>query len=228
MMPPVIQTVRFPSGSETLEGSLVRPERDGLCPGVIVIHEAFGLNENIRDVARRLADQGYVALAVDLFAGRNRALCMFRFFSGIVLNSLDHGGIHDLKAALTFLTAQPGVDSTRVGAIGFCMGGSFAIAWAAADNRLKVIAPYYAMNPRPLAAVARLCPVVGSYPENDFTRGSGEKLGVELDRYQIPHDIKIYSGAKHSFFNETGSRYNAAAAEDSWKRVLSFFEQHLG
>jgi carboxymethylenebutenolidase len=225
---PITQIVRFPSGSETLEGYLARPEGDGVCPGVIIIHEAFGLNENIRGVARRLADQGYVALAVDLFAGRSRALCMFRFFSGIVLNSLDHGGVHDLKAALTFLAGQSGVDSARVGAIGFCMGGSFAIAWAAADNRLKAIAPYYAMNPRPLEAVARLCPVVGSYPENDFTGQSGQKLDAELDRYQIPHDIKIYPGAKHSFFNETGSRYNAAAAEDSWKRVTSFFKQHLG
>lgn len=227
-MAPVSQMIRFPSGAETLEGYLARPEGNGPFPSVIVIHEAYGLNDNIKGIARRFADQGYVALAVDLFSGRNRVMCMFRFFSGIMLNSLDHGAIHDLKAALTFLATQSGVDSARVGAIGFCMGGSFAIAWAAADNRLRAIAPYYAMNPRPLEAVARLCPVVGSYPEDDFTKSAGQKLDVELDRYQIPHDIKIYPDTKHSFFNETGSRYNAAAAEDSWNRIMSFFKQHIG
>jgi carboxymethylenebutenolidase len=65
------------------------------------------------------------------------------------------------------------------------------IAWACTDERLKVIAPYYAGNPRPLKAVARLCPVVGSYPDKNFTTSAGQKLNVELDRYQVPHDIKI-------------------------------------
>jgi carboxymethylenebutenolidase len=220
--------VTFPSGTETLNGYLAYSEGDGPFPGVVVIHEAFGLNENIRGIARRFAEQGYAALAVDLFSGRNRVVCMARFFGGMFFNSLDHAGIHDLKAALTFLTGQPGVDGARVGAIGFCMGGSFAIAWAAADNRLKAIAPYYAMNPRPIEAVARLCPVVGSYPENDFTKGMGRKLDLELDHYQIPHDIKTYPDTGHSFFNDTRGRYNAAASEDSWNRVLSFFKQHIG
>ena len=224
----VTKMLPFPSGSATLEAYLASPAGDGPFPGVVVIHEAFGLNDNIKDIARRLADQGYAALAVDLFAGRNRMVCMFRFFGGMFVNSLDHAGIHDLKAALTFLTAQPGVDGARIGAIGFCMGGGFAIAWAATDNRLKAIAPFYGTNPRPLEAVARLCPVVGSYPENDFTGGMGQKLDAELDRYQIPHDIKVYPGAGHSFFNDTSRNHNAAASQDSWNRVLAFFKQHVG
>ena len=224
----VTKMVTFPSGSATLGAYLASPDGAGPFPGVVVIHEAYGLNDNIKDIARRFAEQGYVALAVDLFAGRNRVVCMLRYFSGMILNSLDHPGIHEMKAALTFLTGQPGVDSARIGAIGFCMGGSFAIAWAATDKRLKAIAPYYGMNPRPLEAVARLCPVVGSYPEQDFTKGMGEKLNVELERYQIPHDIKVYPGAHHSFFNDTRGRYDAAASADSWNRVLSFFKQHIG
>src|SRR5947199_6859314 len=125
-----------------------------------------------------------------LFAGRNRAVCMFRFFAGIMRNSLNHGGIADLKATLSFMADQPGIDSARLGAIGFCMGGSFAIAWACTDNRLKAIAPYYGMNPRPFEAVARLCPVVGSYPASDFTANAGRKLDAALDDYHIVHDIK--------------------------------------
>ena len=211
-----------------LEGYLAYPEGDGTFPGVVIIHEIFGLTENIKDIARRFANEGYFALAVDLFAGRNRTVCMFRFIGGMLLNSRSHGGIRDLKASLSFLAEQPGVDSTRLGAIGYCMGGSFAIGWACTDDRLKAIAPYYASNPRPLKAVARLCPVVGSYPSGDFTTSHGQKLDVELDRYKIPHDIKIYPGTKHSFFNDQGRAYDANAAQDSWQRVLAFFKEHIG
>jgi carboxymethylenebutenolidase len=227
-MPPTAQPVSFPGAAATqLAGYLARPEGDGPFPAVVVIHEIFGLNDNMRDIAGRFAEQGYIALAVDLFAGRNRAVCMFRFFAGILLNSLDHSGIRDLKAALTFLAQQPGVDGARLGAIGFCMGGSFAIAWACADDRLKAIAPYYGMNPRPLAAVARACPVVGSYPDPDFTTAHGRRLDAELDTYNIPHDIKIYPGARHSFFNDQGNHHDPAASADSWRRVLAFFDEHI-
>lgn len=219
----------YPSGVKQRDAYLARPEGDGPFPGLVVIHEAFGLNENMRDIARRFANEGYAALAVDLFSNQNRAVCMARFIGGMMLspNSTNHQGIRDLKAALSFLAEQPEVDSARVGAIGFCMGGSFAVAWACADNRLKAIAPYYAVNPRPFKAVERLCPVVGSYPTGDFTTEHGKKLDIELDRYQIPHDIKIYPGTKHSFFNDQRGNYDAAAAADSWERVLAFFKEHV-
>jgi carboxymethylenebutenolidase len=227
-MEPVTQMATFQSESRQLEGYLARPEGEGPFPGIVVIHEAYGLNENIKDITRRFADQGYIALAVDLFAGRNRAICMFRFMGNLLLNSLQNNTITDLKASLTFLSEQQVVDNVRLGAVGYCLGGSFAIAWACTDDRLKAIAPYYAMNPRPLEAVNRLCPVVGSYPGSDFTTPIGQKLDVELERYQVPHDIKIYSGAKHSFFNDTSRNYNKSAAQDSWGRVLAFFGEHLG
>jgi carboxymethylenebutenolidase len=223
----VEQSISYKSGNHQLDGYLARPEGDGLFPGIIVIHEAFGLTENIKDIARRFAATGYMALAVDLFSGRNTAVCMFRLFNGLIFNSLNHFGIKDLKAALNYLTEQPGLDRERVGAIGFCLGGSLAIAWSCADNRLKAIAPFYAMNPRPLEVVRRMCPVVGSYPDKDFTTSRGKKLDVELDHYNIQHDIKIYPDSKHSFFNDKGTRYNAAASEDAWQRILTFFQQHI-
>jgi carboxymethylenebutenolidase len=224
----ITQSVSFPTTKSHIDGYLARPEGEGPFPGMVVIHEAFGLNENIKDIARRFAGEGYVALAVDLFAGSNRVACMFRFMSGMFLNSLNHQGIQDLKSALTFLAEQPGVDSARVGAIGFCLGGGFAIAWACTDDRLKAIAPFYGANPRPLEAVARLCPVVGSYPDHDFTTPQGQKLDEALDGYNVPHDIKIYTGAKHSFFNDQERNYDANAAQDSWQRVLAFFKGHIG
>jgi carboxymethylenebutenolidase len=223
------ETVSFQSGKSMLEAYLATPAGPGPHPAVVVIHEIFGLNDNIRDIAQRFATEGYVALAVDLFAGRNRMVCMFRFMGGMFTNSLNHQGIKDLKAALTHLTQQPGVDAGRVGAIGFCMGGGFAIGWACTDDRLKVIAPFYGVNPRPIEAVQRACPIVGSYPEKDFTAGMGRKLDAVLDDYHIDHDIKEYPDAKHSFFNDQrASSYNAEAAADAWQRTLAFFKERLG
>ncbi len=227
-MPVSAQAVTFAGSTmPQLNGYLARPAGDGPFPALVVIHEAFGLNDDIRSIARRFAEEGYLVLAVDLFSGRNQIVCMFRLMSGLLLKSLDHGGVRDLKEALTYLAQQSAVDTSRLGAVGYCMGGSLAIAWSCTDDRLKAIAPFYAMNPRPLDAVARACPVVGSYPEPDFTTKAGRVLDAELGKHHVPHDIKIYPGAKHSFFN-AGRNHQAAAAQDSWARVLAFFEQHIG
>ena len=110
-------------------GFVAQPDTGGRLPGVVVIHEAYGLNDGIKEITRRFAREGYVALAVDLFAGRNRAVCMARFMAGMLRGSVDRFGVGDLKQALSYLMALPEVDSDRVGAIGFCMGGSFAVAW---------------------------------------------------------------------------------------------------
>jgi len=208
-------------------GFIALPDGRGPHPGVVVIHEAYGLNDHIKDIARRFADAGYVALAVDLFTDRNRAVCMTRYMGGMLLGSVNRHGIFDLKAALTHLAKLPEVDAKRMGAIGFCMGGGFAVAWACTESRLKVIAPFYATNPRPVDVLKRLCPVVGSYPEKDFTANAGRTLERALEKNGIAHDIKIYPNAHHSFFNEGGRAYDREAADDAWRRVTTFFAQHL-
>ncbi len=208
-------------------GYAALPDGNGPYPGVVVIHEAYGLSDNIKDITRRFADNGYAALAVDLFTDRNRAICMARYMTGMLIGSVERAGIGDLKTALTYLAAVPEVDPQRIGAIGFCMGGGFAVAWACTDNRLKAIAPFYASNPRPIDVVKQACPVVGSYPEKDFTASAGRALDQALDKYGIDHDIKIYPGANHSFFNAQGRAYNQPAAQDSWARVMAFFGKHL-
>jgi carboxymethylenebutenolidase len=209
-------------------GYLATPDRTGPNPAVVVIHEAYGLNDNIKEIARRFAGAGYMALAVDLFTDRNRAVCMTRYMAGMLLGSVNRYGINDLKAALTYLAKDRDVDARRIGAIGFCMGGGFAIAWACTDSRLKAIAPFYGVNPRPLEVVKRLCPVVGSYPEKDFTANAGRKLDEALDATDLAHDIKIYPGTAHSFFNDGAKTYDKAAAEDSWARVMKFFGEQIG
>lgn len=226
--PLVVEETSFPLRGATRPAYFARPAGAGPFPGLVVIHEIYGLNENIREIAQRFAREGYAALAIDLFSGRNRTFCTFRIFSQLMRGSLRNATLDELRAALTWLSARDEVNAERVGAIGFCMGGSFAIAWACGDPRLKVIAPFYAMNPRPLEAVRRSCPVVGSYPDPDFTTSAGRKLDQALTNAQIAHDIKLYHGAKHSFFNDQGQTYDPAASQDAWSRVLAFFGERIG
>lgn len=225
--PVAAASTTFPFRGQPRDAYYARPEGAGPFPGVVVIHEIFGLNDNIRDVTRRFARVGYAAVAVDLFARRNRTLCMFRIMSSLVMGSLNNASLKELKAALDWLGARPEVDSTRLGAIGFCMGGSFAISWACVDQRLQVIAPFYGMNPRPLAATRRMCPVVGSYPANDFTASRGRQLDTALTSAGVAHDIKIYPNAKHSFFNDQGQNYDPSASADAWARIMAYFGERL-
>jgi carboxymethylenebutenolidase len=132
-----------------------------------------------------------------------------------------------LRGALDWLEERPEVDPRRLGAIGFCMGGAYALQLACVDGDLRAASVFYGSNPRPLEAVARACPVVGSYPEQDWSAGAGRTLDAALARYDVAHDVKIYPSAHHSFFNDRGSAYNAPAAQDSWQRTLAFFKTHL-
>ena len=222
------EAVRFPFRDQMLAAYYACPDGPGPFPGIMVVHEAEGVNDHMRAVTRRFAGAGYAALAVDLFGGRNRVVCMARFMARQLVRPLDNASLDELKAGLAWLGQRAEVDAERLGAVGFCMGGSFAIAWACVDPRLKVIAPFYGTNPRPLAAVRRMCPVVGSYPGNDFTASSGRKLDAALSEAGIPHDVKIYPGARHAFFNDQGAAYDPAASADAWGRMLRFFAARIG
>jgi carboxymethylenebutenolidase len=164
---------------------------------------------------------------VDLFEGRNRAVCMGRMFAGAMAGNLDHYGVPALKTALGQLAAHPDVDAARFGAVGFCLGGSIVLTWACTDQRLAAIAPFYGAAPRPREAIRRLCPVVGSWPGHDFTTRAAGVLEAALTSAGIPHDLKVYPEAKHSFFNDQWRTYHPAAAADSWQRVLAFFADHV-
>jgi carboxymethylenebutenolidase len=215
-------------GTEPLTAYLARPAGGGVLPAVVVIHEVFGLNDNIRDIARRFADEGYIALAVDLFSGEeNRKLCILRLMSALALRPLKNKGLSDLRRSIDWLQRRPEVDANRVGAIGFCMGGGYALALACVESDLRASSAFYCINPRPLSALKRACPIVGSYPEDDWSARSGRKLDAALDRYNIPHNVKIYPDAGHSFFNDTLDSYRPDAAADAWQRTLAFFGQHM-
>ena len=223
----MVSVDRAHAPGKPLQAYLVLPGNAQPAPGVVVIHEIFGLNENIRDIARRFANEGYAALAVDLFSTANRVMCMARIMHGMLIHSLENGVVEDLNAALSYLGGLSEVDPARLGVIGFCMGGSYALQLACVSGSLKAASVFYGQNPRPLEAVVRACPVVGSYPERDFTAQAARKLEPLLEQHQVPHDIKIYPGTMHSFFNDTGSAYQAEAARDAWQRTLAFFKTYL-
>ncbi|HEY9759102.1 MAG TPA: dienelactone hydrolase family protein [Oculatellaceae cyanobacterium] len=218
----------FKSKDAELKAFIARPDDQDKHAAVIVIHEIFGLNDNIRAITRRLASEGYVALAVDLFsAGSNKAICIAQTMSATFSHDTNNIGTQRLVSAVDFISLQPYVHKNKIGAVGFCLGGNFAIALACEDKRLKTIAPFYGRNPN-LRKIENACPVVGSYPELDPTAGHGKRLKQALDTAQIDNDIKIYPRTLHSFMNEDVKlTYNNEAAEDSWSRMLTFFAKYL-
>ena len=209
---------------------------EGPWPGVVVLHESFGLNADIRQQAGRLAAAGYLALAPDLYSRGGYWRCMLATFRSL---SAGRGqAFDDIDAARRWLGDRP--DCTgRVGVIGFCMGGGFALMTAA--RGFDASAAHYAHLPKDLDGVLRgACPVLASYGGKDHTlRGTAAKLEPALERAGVEHDVKEYAGAGHSFLNRhdfgpggallrvAGVGYHGPSAEDAWQRILRFFEAHL-
>ncbi len=222
-------TVSVPraNGKGTMESFLVKPEGMGPFPGLVVIHEIFGLNDNIRGIANRFAEEGYAALAVDLFSNRNRVLCMMQLIHGMMIRPLNNAVVAELQSSIAFLQRQPGVDRDRIGAVGFCMGGGYALQLAVTAKGMKASSAFYGAAPKPLEAFVQSCPIIGSYPEKDFSAEGARELDAVLEKYNIPHDIKFYENTQHSFFNQQRTPFEVEASKDAWRRMLSFFGEHL-
>ena len=223
------ETILVPraNGKGEMDSFFARPEGTGPFPAIIVIHEIFGLNDNIREIAGQFAEQGYAALAVDLFSNRNRMVCMMQIVHGMMIRPLNNLMLDDLKSAIAVLQKQPGVDADRVGSVGFCMGGAYALQLAITDKGMKAASVFYGANPKPLEAVAEACPIIGSYPDKDFTTKAARELEASLTNYNVPHDIKVYDNTQHSFYSQQRTPFEVEASKDAWQRMLSFFQEHL-
>jgi carboxymethylenebutenolidase len=221
-----------------LDGYLaVPPVGQGPWPGVVVVHEIFGLNDDTRQQADRLAAAGFLAVAPNLFTAGGAIRCLRTTFRSLL--KADGPTFGDLEAARSWLAARP--DCTgRVGIIGFCMGGGFALL--AAPRGFDVAAPNYGPLPQAdLETVLRgACPVVASYGGRDRgLPGAAAKVERVLTDLGVDHDVKEYPDAGHSFLNRhntgpfgvlervAGLAYHHPSAEDAWARILTFFDRHL-
>lgn len=235
------QDVFFPSSTgRPMRAALAVPATGGPRPAVIVIHEIFGLNDDIRRITDRFADLGYVALAPDLYDTEGtRLLCIARTM--LALRRREGPAFADLEAARTWLGSRRDVDPRRTGVVGFCLGGGFALLYAVRAP-LGAAGVFYGDVPKAAEDLRGVCPVVAGYGGRDrLFAPQGRRLEAHLAALGVPHDVRIYPDAGHSFMSQhtgvfaTLSAYgpmavgfDAHAEADSWTRMAAFFREHLG
>lgn len=234
-----MSTVTVPTPHGPIDAVLESPADAATAPwpGVVVVHDALGVGRDIRDITARIAGHGYLTLTPDLYSRGGRTRCVAR-----VLRELVGGAgraVEDLVAARELLAARS--DCTgKVGVVGFCMGGGFALVLA--TEGFDVAAPFYGPLPRHLDEALRgACPIVGSYGARDpMLWNAGRRLDAALERVGVEHDVETYPRVGHSFANRlvTGSAtgallrvagmgYDAEQSADAWRRVFAFFDAHL-
>ena len=222
-------TVSFKSGNETVSGYLVLPGTGGRHPAIIVIHEWWGLNDWVKEEAQKLAEQGYAALAVDLYRGRSTADPneAHELMRGLPQDR----GMRDLEAAFDYLASRPDVDAKKIGSIGWCMGGGWSIQLAVAEPRLAACVVNYGALPTDPAAIAKIhAAVLANFGAED--RGIPPESVHAFERAMKAAgksiDVKIYDGAGHAFENPNNKAgYRPEATADAWARIVAFFAKTL-
>ena len=220
--------VEFPSGREQVPGYLSAPEGKGPFPGLILIHEWWGLNDQIKGVADRLAKEGYAVLAVDLYRGRSTAdpEVAHQYMAGLP----DDRATRDILAAFSHLQQQSDIRKDRIGSIGFCMGGKFSAQLAVNEPKLAAGVIFYGSVPTDPATLQKIqAPVIGFFGQNDkaITPDMANSFEQEMKKLGKNVSVTIYPGAGHAFMNQTGKSYNEAAAKDAWPKMLQFLQKHL-
>jgi carboxymethylenebutenolidase len=224
------ENITFKSGEENASGLLVTPAGKGPFPAVLVIQEWWGLNDWVKDQARALAKDGYVALAVDLYRGKVAAKQeeAHQLMMGAPPDRIDR----DLRAAFALLSARADVRKDRIGAIGWCMGGRFALALATEIPSLAAAVAYYGAPPTEPAAIAAIkAPVLGNFGGDDKGPSPDQVKAFEaaMKKAGKTIDVKIYEGAGHAFANVNNpwGGYREPAAKDAWARTTAFLAANL-
>lgn len=228
----------YPTADGPVPGYLAVPSGGaGPWPGVVVIHELFGLNGDIRGKADELAEHGYLALAPDLYRGQHWSRCTRAIFQQ--LRARTGPAFTALEAARDAVASRP--DCTgRTGVIGFCMGGGFALLCAPREGFSAASVNYGEVPADAETVLAGACPIVASFGGRDFgpAKTFPERLSRALVTLDVPHDVKSYPGSGHRFMSQssgmgavmarvTGMSYQRADAQDSWERIYAFFARYL-
>ncbi|HSS76444.1 MAG TPA: dienelactone hydrolase family protein [Thermoanaerobaculia bacterium] len=210
-------------------GYLASPkESQGNMPGLIVIHEWWGLNDNIRSMTRRLAGEGYQALAIDLYGGAtaDNPAAATKLMNGVLADTAT--GAANLKQAVAYLKGK-GVK--KIGVIGWCFGGGWSLQTALlAPDDIKATVIYYGHLETDPAKLAILkAPVIGFFgaADNSIPPASVHAFEDALKKQGKPVEVHIYDGAGHAFANSSGGNYKPEAAKDAWQRTKAFLAKHL-
>ena len=224
------QNTTFPSAGAQAHGYLALPP-SGSGPGVVVIQEWWGLTDHIADVTDRLAAEGFVALAPDLFGG---ATTHDADEAGRLMTELPvDRAARDLGGAVDFLLGHEAVTSSAVGAVGFCMGGGFVLLLAAQQgDRVAAAVPFYGVGPAvPETYTGLTAAVQGHYGEqDDFYPADDARAQAEQIRKESGADVEFhYYPAGHAFHNDTNAlgTYDEASAQQAWERTVGFLKARL-
>lgn len=219
--------INYPSESGEVRASLARPKGEAKLPGVIVIHENRGLNPHTEDVARRVALEGFTAIAPDAlspFGGTPEDVSE----AGALMRELDSQATLDhFVAAVKYLKTRPDAAGT-VGCMGFCWGGGLTNQVAVNAPDLTAAAPFYGSQPAAEDVPKIKASMLLHYAGLDERINAGiEAFEEALKAAEVEYQIYMYEGAGHAFFNDTGSRYHEEAAQLAWERTISFFNEKL-
>ena len=226
---PKTETVQFPNGTGTVSGFLAMPDKPGRYPALVVIHEWWGLTDWVKEQTQKLAEQGYIALAVDLYRGKVTA-------DPEVAHELMRGlpqdrAVSDLKAAFAYLGTRKDVDRDHIGSIGWCMGGGFSLQLAIHEPRLAACVVNYGALPTDPNDIQQIgAPVLGSFGAEDrgITPADVQAFEKTMRGMNRRIDVKIYDGAGHGFENSTNTAgYRPEAAADAWARTVAFLNKAM-
>lgn len=223
--------VDFPGSACTINAFVAEPPNGSPAPAVIVVQEWWGLNDQIHDVARRFAHAGYVGVAPDLYSRQGHKVAKDPNTAARLMGGLKMAdGIEDLKTTVEWIRKQKLTHSSKIGLIGFCMGGSYAMLLPCESKEISAAAPFYGEIPADGKIRELACPIFYAYGENDgwIKRSDVDRLARDLKKYRKQGEVKTYPGCSHGFFNETRPDvYNAAAAKDAWDHTMKLFNANL-